>query len=237
MKTKYSRKIVIDIETTGMNKVDKIYKNHKIIEIGAIEIIDRSITSNTFHKYLNPNQEVSDEAFKIHGISNSFLKNKPIFLDIYDEFINYIKNSEIVVHNEGFDISFLDYEIKNINNKFKKISKICNIIDTLKIARDLFPGKKNNLDALCKRYNVLNVNRKLHSALNDSKLLSEIYLRMTRVQKNIDFSHNIKNEFLLINNNDFDKKLKVLKTSLQEKEKHIEYLNNMKNYHKCLWIK
>ncbi|WP_187306095.1 DNA polymerase III subunit epsilon [Buchnera aphidicola] len=232
-----NRKISIDIETTGMNDSGLLYKNHKIIEIGAIEIINRKITKNFFHVYLNPEREIDIEAFKVHGITKKFLINKPKFSDIYDNFIQYIKNSEIIVHNEEFDISFLNYEIKKLNNKFYTINKYCKIIDTLKIARKIFPGKKNNLDILCSRYKINTINRKLHSAIIDANLLAKLYLRMTSFQKKIKFNNFIDQDNKCnIYKNKLNNSLRVLKASDFENQKHLKYLKNMEKNNNCLWM-
>ncbi|WP_343154943.1 DNA polymerase III subunit epsilon [Buchnera aphidicola (Pseudoregma panicola)] len=185
---KYKKKIVLDIETTGINSIlDKNVKKHRIIEIGAVEIINRKLTNKKFHCYLNPKREIEEKAFKIHGISNDFLLDKPFFSDISEKFINFIKDSDLIIHNASFDINFLEYELSIMKNKINKINKICNVIDTLIIARNLYPGKKNTLDILCKRYKIKNFNRNFHSAILDAKILSELYIRMTRKQKKINF--------------------------------------------------
>ncbi len=230
-----NRQIVLDIETTGMNLIEKHYIGHKIIEIGAIEIINRKITNNYIHFYINPKRPIDKKAYKIHGINNNFLINKPIFKDISDKLINFIKNKELIIHNANFDIKFIEYELKNINYKIKKIKKICKIIDTLPIARKLFPRKKNNLNSLCKRYNIDISNRKKHGALIDAKLLSKIYLYMTIKQKKIIF----------INKKENNKKknkiniCKNIKYNIKDNYKinHIKYLTYIKKkYNKCIWL-
>ncbi|WP_343182675.1 DNA polymerase III subunit epsilon [Buchnera aphidicola] len=237
MKKNCIRKISLDIETTGLNKTGPVYLGHKIIEIGAVEIINREITKNHFHFFLNPGRLIDHEAFKIHGIKNDDLLNKPKFSDIYLNFLSYIGNSDIIVHNSKFDISFLNYEIKNLNLNYKKISDYCHVIDTLTMARKIFPGKKNNLDALCKRYKINHSDRKLHSAFLDATLLAKLYLRMTTVQKimNFEFCH-LKNISLIKDIDKFNKDLVVLKTSKLEYNTHLEYLNNMMEKSGCLWM-
>ncbi|CAL4320381.1 DNA polymerase III subunit epsilon [Buchnera aphidicola] len=235
-KKKSSRMIALDIETTGMNKLGLIFSGHRVIEIGAVEIINRKFTGNDFHVYINPNRSIDPEAFNIHGISETFLSDKPNFSKIYENFLEYIENSDIIVHNANFDIQFLEYEIQIINPNIVKISKINKIIDTLNIARSIFPGKKNNLNALCERYNINISHRDLHNAIIDAKLLSELYLRMTRVQKKINLiqekiqqtSH--KESFLQKND------LIVLYASEKENIMHAKYLRKMKENHSCLWI-
>ena len=172
------RYIVLDTETTGLDPDD----GHKIIEIGCIEILNRNITNNTFHKYINPNREIDVEASKIHGLTNNFLKDKPVFEEIYQELREYIGNSPIIIHNAPFDIGFLkkEHTITSVNDKFLDNE----IIDSLKLARKISPGKKNTLDALCERYSVDNSDRTLHGALLDAKLLAFVYLKMTIGQNN-----------------------------------------------------
>ncbi|CAL4320288.1 DNA polymerase III subunit epsilon [Buchnera aphidicola] len=224
-----NRKIVLDTETTGMNTSGKIYLNHKIIEIGAVEIKNRKITNNNFHQYINPNRKIDESAFKIHGISNSFLKNKPLFSHIYLNFLNYIKNSEIIIHNASFDVNFLNYEFSFLNTKIKDITKICKVTDTLKMARVLFPGKRNSLDALCKRYKVIS-NRNFHGALLDANILAKIYLLMTSGQKSINFKileeKNKKN--ISFSNYKNNRKPFFLKSSLKDLKNHKKYLNFIK---------
>ncbi|WP_343128343.1 DNA polymerase III subunit epsilon [Buchnera aphidicola (Takecallis taiwana)] len=237
MNNKIDRKIALDIETTGLNHSGVLYKNHKIIEIGAIEIINRKITNNKFHVYLNPKRDISTEAFKIHGISRFFLEKKPIFSDIYLNFMEYIANSDIIAHNSNFDISFLNYEIKTLNKIFKKINESCKIIDTLKMARNIFPGKKNSLDALCDRYQIKYKNRTLHSAVIDANLVAKIYLRMTCIQKKINLNNvNDKIEYSLEYDSSLKSKLNILRASSKEEYKHQKYLNNMENSGSCLWM-
>ncbi|VFP79172.1 DNA polymerase III subunit epsilon [Buchnera aphidicola] len=224
------RKVILDIETTGMNKHGCLYLNHKIIEIGIIEVINRNYTGKYLHFYLNPNRKIDKEAYKIHGISESFLLDKPTFKEKYIDILKFIKKSEIIVHNAIFDISFLDYEFRNLNCGIKKISKFCTITDTLLIARKIFPGKKNSLDALCKRYKIININRELHSALLDAKILMKLYLYMTSKQEKIKF--NLKNLYSI--NLPFLKKStvfqpsKILFANNLENKKHKKYINIIK---------
>lgn len=188
----YNRQIVLDTETTGMNKFIPYYKGHKIIEIGAVEIINRRITGKRFHVYLKPNRNIDPGAFHIHGISNKFLFNKPIFADIVDKFINFINGSELIIHNARFDIEFINYELSMINININKIEDLCNIIDTLKLARKMFPGKRNTLDALCNRYFIKNTKRTLHGALLDAEILAKIFLLMTGGQISLPLINQIK---------------------------------------------
>ncbi len=221
-----NRQIVLDIETTGMNLIDKHYLGHKIIEIGAIEIINKQITNNIFHYYLNPNRKIDNKAYEIHGINNKFLLKKPIFSQISCELINYIKNAELIIHNANFDIKFIEYELKLINNKITKIKNICKITDTLLIARKLFPGKKNDLNSLAQRYNIKNIKREKHGALIDAKILTLIFLNMTKTQKNIIFDKKKKKYIQKIT----QKKPFIIKANKKEKDKHKIYLKFLKNF-------
>ncbi|VFP88213.1 DNA polymerase III subunit epsilon [Buchnera aphidicola (Cinara piceae)] len=225
-----SRKVILDIETTGMNQHGCLYLNHKIIEIGIIEVIDRKYTGKYLHFYLNPKKKIDKEAYKIHGISDSFLLDKPTFNEVYIDILNFIKKSEIIVHNAIFDISFLDYEFSKLNYGIKKISQFSTITDTLLLARKIFPGKKNSLDALCKRYKMINVNRELHNALLDAKILMKLYLYMTSKQEKIKF--NSKN-ICSINLTHLKKSkvffpLKVLFANSSENKKHKKYIKIIK---------
>ncbi len=230
------RQIVLDIETTGINLIDKPYIGHKIIEIGAIEIINKKITNNFLHLYINPKKKIEHKAYKIHGISNKFLINKPIFSEISEKLINFIKKSDLIIHNANFDIGFIENELKIINHKIKKINKICKIIDTLSIARKIFPGKKNDLNSLCQRYKINNSIRKKHGALIDAKLLANIFLNMTKKQIKINFKKKNNNKIKNIKTN--KKKTYILyKINKKENNKHIKYLKYIKKkFKKCLWI-
>ncbi|QIQ41281.1 MAG: DNA polymerase III subunit epsilon [Buchnera aphidicola (Aphis urticata)] len=230
---KKKRTIVLDTETTGINNFTKPFINHRIIEIGAVEIINRRFTGNNFHVYIQPNRSIDSEAFKIHGISNNFLLDKPLFKNIAKNFFKYIQNSQLVIHNASFDIGFINQEFSLLKNQVIDISKFCYIIDTLKIARKLFPGKKNTLDALCNRYKIKNSHRVLHGALLDSFLLGKLYLLMTSGQESMSFYNDIENikNFescgkLIINKK---KSLKILKANSEELKLHTKYINYIKN--------
>ena len=172
------RLIVLDTETTGLDVDD----GHKIIEIGCIEIIDRNITSNSFHHYINPKRLVDEKAYEVHGISNDDLDDKPVFSEIINKFIEYISDSPLIIHNAPFDIGFLKSEYIYSGYDYNNLNGSREVIDTLKIARKKSPGKRNTLDALCSRYSVDNTDRSLHGALLDAQLLAHVYLRMTQGQ-------------------------------------------------------
>lgn len=171
----HMRQIVLDTETTGMNPND----GHRIIEIGCLEMINRRITGKHFHYYLNPERGIDAGAVAVHGLTQEFLSDKPLFATIAEDLLDFIKNAELIIHNAPFDLGFLDYELKKAHKKYGKILDHCAVIDTLPLARQLHPGQRNNLDALCKRYNVNNSHREFHGALLDAELLALVYLAMT----------------------------------------------------------
>ena len=188
MSTANNRQIVLDTETTGMNMIGVHYEGHRIIEIGAVEVINRRLTGNNFHLYLKPDRLVDPEAFGVHGIADEFLADKPGFSDIADEFLDYIRGAELVIHNASFDIGFMDYEFGMLNRSIGKTETFCQITDSLLMARKMFPGKRNSLDALCSRYEIDNSKRTLHGALLDAEILAEVYLAMTGGQTSLSFS-------------------------------------------------
>lgn len=169
------RQIALDTETTGLEPNE----GHRIIEIGGIEIINRHITGNTFHYYLQPDRAIDADAVKVHGITAEFLQDKPRFTDIVDEFINFIKKAELLIHNAEFDTKFINAELRRLNQDQSDLAHYCQITDTLTLARRHYPGQKNALDALCKRLNIDNSQRTLHGALLDAQLLAEVYLALT----------------------------------------------------------
>lgn len=169
-----ARQIVLDTETTGLSHE----QGHRIIEIGCVELINRKLTGKHYHVYINPEREIDAGAFKVHGISLEFLTDKPVFKKIMPEFLEFIQDSELIIHNATFDLGFLNAELK-LNKKNIQLESMCSVIDTLVLARKKHPGQKNNLDALCKRYFVDNTNRQLHGALLDAEILARVYLAMT----------------------------------------------------------
>ncbi len=187
MSTAITRQIVLDTETTGMNQIGAHYEGHKIIEIGAVEIVNRRLTGNNFHVYLKPDRLVDPEAFGVHGIADEFLLDKPTFAEIADEFIEYISGAELVIHNASFDIGFMDYEFSKLNRGIPKTDTFCKVTDSLAMARKMFPGKRNSLDALCSRYEIDNTKRTLHGALLDAQILADVYLTMTGGQTLLKF--------------------------------------------------
>jgi DNA polymerase-3 subunit epsilon len=182
-----TRQIVLDTETTGMNKLGVHYEGHRIIEIGAVEVINRRLTGRHFHVYVKPDRLVDPEAYGVHGISDEFLADKPTFDQIATEFIDFIRGGELVIHNAAFDIGFMDHEFRMLQRDIPKTDTFCTITDSLLMARRLFPGKRNNLDALCNRYEIDNTKRTLHGALLDAEILAEVYLAMTGGQTSMAF--------------------------------------------------
>lgn len=168
------RQVVLDTETTGL----ETSADHRIIEIGCVEVIDRKVTDNYWHFYINPDREIDAGAFSVHGISTEFLQDKPHFEDIAEDFLSFVKGAELIIHNAPFDMGFLNHEFKKLANPIR-LEDYCSVLDSLVLARQKHPGQKNNLDALCKRYDIDNSSRTLHGALLDSQILAEVYLMMT----------------------------------------------------------
>lgn len=181
------RQIVLDTETTGIEPKE----GHRIIEIGCVEVINRRLTGNHFHVYINPKREIEQEAIEVHGITNEFLADKPVFADVVDEFIEFIRGGQLVIHNAPFDVGFMDHEFAMHGPTASvKTREICTVLDTLVLAREMHPGQKNNLDALCKRYGIDNSHRELHGALLDAEILADVYLMMTGGQTDLNLSGN-----------------------------------------------
>ncbi len=169
------RQVVLDTETTGLEPA----QGHRIIEIGAVELVDRKPTGRHFHKYINPQRDVDDGAFEVHGLSREFLADKPVFASVCDEFLAFVEGAELIIHNAGFDVSFIDYELSLLDRPPRTIERLCEVTDSLALARNRHPGQKNDLDALCRRYRVDNSSRTLHGALLDAEILADVYLLMT----------------------------------------------------------
>ncbi len=175
------RQIVLDTETTGLEPS----QGHRIIEIGCVELVDRKLTGRHYHQYIQPQRLVDEGAMEVHGITDEYLKDKPLFSQIVDEFMAFVQGAELVIHNAPFDIGFLDHELRLDGGRFGSMADHCSVIDTLVMARQKHPGQKNNLDALCKRYMVDNSQRDLHGALLDSEILADVYLMMTGGQRDL----------------------------------------------------
>jgi DNA polymerase III subunit epsilon len=169
------RQIVLDTETTGLEPE----LNHRVIEIGCVELLNRRPTGRTFHRYLNPEREIDDGALAVHGISRTELDGQPRFADIAEELLSFVGGAELVIHNAAFDVAFLDAELARLPGEPRQLGALCQVLDTLALARELHPGQRNSLDALCKRYSVDNSARELHGALLDARILADVYLAMT----------------------------------------------------------
>ena len=173
------RQVVLDTETTGMNMTGQPQIGHNIIEIGAVEVINRRLTGRTFHVYIKPPRKVDEEAIRVHGITNEFLQDKPVFAEISDDFLAFIKGAELIIHNAPFDVAFMDQEFSYLKNPPPKTAEMCTVTDSLQLARKMYPGKRNNLDALCDRLGIDNSKRVLHGALLDAEILADVFLMMT----------------------------------------------------------
>lgn len=178
------RQVILDTETTGINPKE----GHRIIEIGCVELVNRRFTGNNFHVYINPERVIDAEAIAVHGITNERLAHEPKFRDIAQGFFDYIKGAELVIHNAAFDIGFIDHEFSMLRPALPPTLQYCTVLDTLMMARELHPGQKNNLDALCRRYDINNSHRTLHGALLDAEILADVYLRMTGGQVSLNLA-------------------------------------------------
>lgn len=227
------RQIILDTETTGLDPA----LGHRIIEIAAVEIVNRRFTNKQYHQYLNPEREIDSGALEVHGISVEFLADKPTFREVAKEMLEFIQGAELIIHNAAFDVSFLDYELALVN--LQPLTNYCPIVtDTLKMAKGLHPGKRNSLDALCERYQIDNAARALHGALLDARLLAEVYLSMTRGQESLlmdlveTSSPVFDSEFSTV-----DIELIVVRATQQEVTEHMRQLEDIDKAAKgaCLW--
>ena len=217
------RQVVLDTETTGIGE------GHKIIEIGCVELIDRKLTGNHYHQYVNPQRLVDPEAMEVHGITDEFLEDKPLFSHVANDFIDFIKGSQLVIHNAPFDVGFMDREFGGLNG-YPKTKDICTVLDTLVLARSMHPGQRNSLDALCRRYGIDNSHRELHGALLDSEILADVYLLMTggQTSMSLDADTNEESELALANDIKIDSllaaSLPAWGVSLDEQGQHSEFI-------------
>ena len=218
------RQIVLDTETTGLD----IANNHRIIEIAGVELINRKLTKNSYQIYLNPERTVG-RSFQIHGLSDDFLSDKPLFIDIYQEFLDFIKDSELLIHNAEFDIGFLNHELKLAKLDLKIEDHVSKITDTLSIAREKHPGQRNSLEVLTDRYQITGYDRSYHGALIDSEILADVYLAMTGGQRDLGFDENTSRELQSKSSdsgsNDFN--LVSIEISKDDADKHETYLNSL----------
>lgn len=231
------RQIVLDTETTGIDPAS----GHRLIEIGCVELVNRKLTGNTYHQYINPQRVVEDEAIQVHGITNEFLADKPVFANIVDDFIAFVRGAELVIHNAPFDIGFINHELKRDGSRYGRIDDICGVVDTLVMARQKHPGQRNSLDALCKRYGIDNSHRLLHGALLDSEILADVYLLMTGGQTGLELGGNhqenpdVEEEAVRPANGSG---LKVVRASTEETAAHEAYLQLLqkKSDGQCIWL-
>ena len=222
--------VILDTETTGLSTAEK----HKIVEIGCLELNDQIPTNNIFHTYINPERTVSDDAYKVHGYTNKLFSEHKTFAEISDDFLNFIKDKKLIIHNAPFDLSFLNYELKLIN---KKPIDIKNVVDTLQIARSKYPGAQNSLDALCKRFNVDNSRREKHNALIDCHLLKEVYINLVDQKEpklNLENNEIINSKFKNFNEKKDKLSRIIIKPNNEEMDLHKKYLKSslVKNYYK-----
>lgn len=235
------RQIVLDTETTGLEPS----KGHRIIEIGCVELENRKLTGRHYHQYIQPEREVEDQAIEIHGITNEFLVGKPTFIQIMDDFMQFVDGAELVIHNAPFDVGFINNELAQYGgSKYQPIDSYCSVIDTLIMARQKHPGQKNNLDALCKRYGVDNSQRDLHGALLDAEILADVYLFMTGGQRALSLNSGTAdedsndNKTSVIRRISSDVVLPVISASEAELVQHEEKLASIDKISQgnCIWL-
>jgi len=227
-----ARQIVLDTETTGLNA----RLGDRVIEIGCVEVLSRRVTERTFHRYVNPEREIEEGAARVHGIDREYLADKPKFAAIAAEFLDYVRDAELVIHNAEFDVEFLDRELELAG--FGKLQQyVSNVVDSLALARDLHPAKKNSLDALCERYAVEHSHRTLHGALLDARLLAEVYLAMTRGQESLVMELETPAAIAIAAAGVDVSLLIVLRASPEEEAAHEKYLDAMEREAKtgALW--
>jgi len=232
------RQIVLDTETTGL----ETELGHRIIEIGALELLDRQLSGRQLHYYLNPERSIEAGALEVHGLTTEFLSDKPLFGAIAQEFIEFIADAELIIHNAPFDLGFLNYELSMAGAEFGQVEDKAIILDTLDLAREMHPGQRNNLDALCKRYHIDNSNRTVHGALLDAQLLAEVYLAMSGGQSSLglmlteDHGSAGSREWDGFNS---EGALAVVRASGAEIEQHHQRLQDIDQVSggNCLWLK
>jgi|TARA_B100001939_G_C16838566_1_gene572065 DNA polymerase-3 subunit epsilon len=232
--------IVLDTETTGL----EVKQGHRVIEIGAVLLNDRKKSEEHFHTYLNPSRLIDEEASKVHGITNSDLEDKPFFDEIAEEFISFIEGSTLVIHNAPFDLGFLNNELKLASTSYPNLEEICEVEDSLTIARNKYPGQRNSLDALASRYNISGYDRTFHGALLDANILADVYMQLTGGQSKFEFisngaslsekNNNSKN--FVIDQIDNLPKINASKSDIKEHEKRISEIEK-KYSTKTIWRK
>ena len=230
------RQVILDTETTGLEPG----AGHRIIEIGAVELIDRRKSGRTFHTYLNPHREIEDGALEVHGITREFLLDKPSFSDVAEDFIKFVDGAELIIHNAAFDEAFIDMELSLLDSPPGRLTGFVKLFDSLELARELHPGQRNNLDALCKRYEIDNSTRILHGALRDAEILAEVYLAMTGGQSDLGLTFAMagEREHTSIAGRNLERApFKVLRADPQELALHQARLEAIaKESGNCLWL-
>lgn len=229
-----ARQVVLDTETTGLTAS----LGDRVIEIGCIEMLSRRVSDNHFHRYVNPERKSEEGALRVHGLTDEFLADKPKFADIAADFLDYVRGAELVIHNADFDVEFLDAELERLGRGRLK-EHVAGVVDTLALARELHPGRRNSLDALCERYAVDNAHRTLHGALLDARLLAEVYLAMTRGQESLAMDLETAAETAAITARIDASGLAVLRATEDELRAHDAYLDGMakESGGKVLWRK
>ena len=225
--------IILDTETTGL----EVEQGHRVIEIGAVLLNDRKKSEEHFHSYLNPERLIDEEATKVHGISNQDLENKPLFQEIAEEFLEFIQGSTLVIHNADFDVGFLNNELNLVSSKYPKLEEICEVIDSLSLAREKFPGQRNSLDALANRFDVTGYDRTYHGALLDANILADVYMLLTGGQSNFEFSNvntsstleQKKSNKELLTNGFRIKKIQSSKDDIKEHNKRLDDITSRNN--------
>ncbi len=213
------RQVVLDTETTGLDAT-----RDKVIEIGCVELVNRRLTGNNYHQYINPLQEISQGAIDVHGITNEYLSDKPVFGDIVYPFLDYVRDAELIIHNASFDVGFLNHEMQSFDPSLGVLTDYCKVVDSLAMARELHPGQRNDLDTLAKRYTIDNSHRTLHGALLDSEILADVYLLMSGGQSALSLDEDADDEQQLgsntLNANYSDYDLPVIMATTDELEQH-----------------
>lgn len=222
---KNKRQVVLDTETTGIDP----RQGHRIVEIGCVELVNRRLTGRHYHQYVCPDRRVDPEAVAVHGITDEFLMDKPRFTEVVDDFITFVEGAELVIHNAPFDVGFLDAELSWLRPARPSITNHCGVLDTLKMAREMFPGQRASLDALCKRYGIDNAHRTLHGALLDAEILADVYLFMTGGQTDLMLAEEVVKsgdgeQVMAVIDPSVAEKLLVQRASAEEIAAHEEYL-------------
>lgn len=231
------RQVILDTETTGL----QYEQGHRVIEIGCIELINRKFTGKRYHQYINPGRQVEEEALAVHGITNEFLQDKPVFSEIAQSFLEFVLNSELIIHNAPFDLGFIHHELNLTKQNYPPLTDSCRVIDSLILARQIHVGQRNSLDALCKRYNIDNSHREFHGALLDAHLLAQVYLAMTGGQGSLfgDLKNTEITQKEAIHSSTptrSNRQLIIQNATADELSNHEMHLQKISEKGKCLWL-